>query len=881
MVELKAILDGAERTEIRELLEGLQSASKKNVNFQEIKVSMPSHLEMCFYKVWINSHDCLLLCVCYRPQWHGSEPIIFLKTNLDNILMQNSCQNVIIVGDLNHNIISRSFEDLLDTHGLINHVNFPTHISGSSLDPVLTDMSQGAVTCRNGGAVGTSDHYAVISTVSLSALREDPVERTLWKWEHSNWLEIKRAIADIEWDEVLSGDIDLQVDSFNKILSDLQCTYVPHNNHVTKPTDQPWFGPRCRHQSNLKKAAWRRLKRNPTVRNKVIHKNACDSMKATQKWAIRKWEENLKNKLIDGPEGGRKWWSGIKQQQGLITDDEIPPLEKEDGSYATTSSQKAQLLANFFSEKMKVCNPLKPANKPPRKTNVKLEAIEITQANVLKILKEIDPQKAMGPDKISPHMLSRCAQELAGPLTKLFQKCMHQKKWPKMWKKADVTAVYKKGDRTLASNYRPISLLSCVGKILEKIIASALTQHLTTQKLVSLKQFGYREGMSASDLMLGLTTDWQDALNKGDDIIVVALDIAGAFDKVWHSGLLAKLESYGITGSFLDVCRDYLGDRQLRVVINGYESSYQKIGASVPQGSVLGPILWNIFFNDLLNLVPQAYAYADDCTLSFRCTPLNKNEVIQRVNCTLKNISDWCKKWQVTLATEKTQAIYITKRRIPVNSHLNVDDKTVKFSKEINILGITIDSGLTFTSHLKAVATKAGRKLSIIRRISHILNSNSIKILYSSQVLPVMEYCPLSWNGCPSSYLQKLDSVRDRAQRLIDWKRRLEEAPIILQQLQHRRNVSAMCVFYKVHRMRKEHLQCLRIAEATPVHHNLRNSNSRNLELHIPRSRTDQHLRSFLPKYTRMWNNLVRRTSLVRIGSLQAFKSGVHRWLGS
>ena len=103
-------------------------------------------------------------------------------------------------------------------------------------------------------------------------------------------------------------------------------------------------------------------------------------------------------------------------------------------------------------------------------------------------------------------------------------------------------------------------------------------------------------------------------------VIVVALDIAGAFVKVWHSGLLAKLESNGITGSFLDVCRDYLSDRQLRVVINGYESTYRKIGASVPQGSVLGPIIWKIFFNDLLNLVPQAYAYVDDCTLSFRCT---------------------------------------------------------------------------------------------------------------------------------------------------------------------------------------------------------------------------------------------------------------------
>ena len=201
---------------------GVAVCFKKNITFQEIKVAIPSHLELCFFKIWINSHDCLLLCVCYRPQWQGSEPIMFLKSNLDNILVENSCTNVVIVGDLNQNIISRSFNDLLDTHGLINHVNFPTHISGSSLDPVLTDMTQGAVTCRVGGTVGTSDHYAVVSSISLSALRDDPVERIFWNWEHSNWPEMKRAILNIEWDEVLSGESDLQVERFNEILSDLQ-----------------------------------------------------------------------------------------------------------------------------------------------------------------------------------------------------------------------------------------------------------------------------------------------------------------------------------------------------------------------------------------------------------------------------------------------------------------------------------------------------------------------------------------------------------------------------------------------------------------------------------------------------------------------------------
>ena len=181
-----------------------------------------------------------------------------------------------------------------------------------------------------------------------------------------------------------------------------------------------------------------------------------------------------------GPAGGRKWWSGIKQQQGYITDEEILPLKKEDGSYATNSYQKAEMLAKFFSAKMSARDPIQPAHELPKNASIKLDDIKITQAGVLKTLKQVDPQKAMGSDKISPHMLSMCAEELASPLTKLFQNCLLQKKWPKIWKKADVTAVHKKGDRTSIKNYRPISLLSCVGKILEKILASALTHHLAT-----------------------------------------------------------------------------------------------------------------------------------------------------------------------------------------------------------------------------------------------------------------------------------------------------------------------------------------------------------------------------------------------------------------
>ena len=202
---------------------------------------------------------------------------------------------------------------------------------------------------------------------------------------------------------------------------------------------------------------------------------------------------------------------------------------------------------------------------------------------------------------------------------------------------ARVTPVHKKKDRTDPANYRPISLLSVVSKILERVIAEQMTHHLEEHHLMSTRQYGFRKGRSASDLLLLLTKAWQDSLDSSRPSLVVALDIAGSFDTVWHKGLLAKLEQLGISGHLLALFSSYLQGRSLRVVVNGYTSATYPVEASVPQGSVLGPILWNIYLNDLLQSLPVISAYADDCTLSHS---FNKNEAANVIEATNRQLGD-------------------------------------------------------------------------------------------------------------------------------------------------------------------------------------------------------------------------------------------------
>ncbi|ROT71085.1 hypothetical protein C7M84_010604 [Penaeus vannamei] len=165
---------------------GVAVSFHKSLSVQPLDVVLPSHLEIMFFKIWAQ-HQTVLLCVCYRPQWQGSEPIVFLQTHLDELLQLHTCNHVVIVGDMNQHLVARSFEELLTVHGLFNHVDFPTHISGSSLDPVVSDLPDSVVTCSPLSAVGSSDHMAVLNLIQVTPQRDAAVTRTNWLWGKADW----------------------------------------------------------------------------------------------------------------------------------------------------------------------------------------------------------------------------------------------------------------------------------------------------------------------------------------------------------------------------------------------------------------------------------------------------------------------------------------------------------------------------------------------------------------------------------------------------------------------------------------------------------------------------------------------------------------------
>jgi len=773
---------------------------------------------------------------------------------------------------MNQNIIARTFEDFLTVFGLNNHVNFPTHDSGSSLDPVITDFQDSLVFCYPLGNVGSSDHQAVYTSINIHTSHDEAVTRTTWLWSEGDWLGFRKALESVEWDKILVGSINDQAEKFAAVILEKQIIFIPHRTYTVKPKDQPWFGYQCRTAADIKSRAWNHYKRNPTRRNKQIHSDACKRMKQVQKWAIDRWQEDIKTKLTARSTGSKEWWNLIKQQQGLVEDDSIPPLTKPDGSIAIKSIDKAELLASFFANKMTVPDPDCPPPSVPLRTNARLTTLHTNKCEVEKHLRNIDVKKALGPDNISPYVLRKCASQLAAPLAQLFNTCIDQQLWPKQWKKARVVAVHKKNSRTCVNNYRPISLLSVVGKIYEKIICERLADHLDKHHLLSHKQFGFRKERSTGDLLLKMSSSWNKSLDRREDSYVVALDIAGAFDRVWHAGLISKIKSLGIDGNLLKLISNYLEDRAFHVVVNGCTSNEYQIKASVPQGSVLGPLFWNIYFDDILHLIPEACAYADDCTLNFICHNDDHHTTIKYINETLKSIISWGKKWQVTLAPDKTQLMVISRRPRPPNlPNIKLDGKELDYKSSINILGIQFDQKLSFTEHVKEVAARTARKFACLRRVARFLDDKGCTALYNSQIRSLMEYSPLVWSSCPPTYLHLLDKIQERAQRLVNSKLQNQHS-VQFQSLQHRRNVSGLCVFYKIQQNKPPHLASLHLPTSRPIYNTRYGANNQGYEVQVPFARTEQYKRSFQPYYARLWNRAIMYIDINTCNSLQHFK---------
>ena len=469
--------------------------------------------------------------------------------------------------------------------------------------------------------------------------------------------------------------------------------------------------------------------------------------------AKQSYLQNLGNKVNDPNTSQKSYWKIINKIMNKCRAPRIPPL-LVNNIFILNCREKVKIFNNYFSQQCKTVNNNSMLPNLFFLTDKRIDRLTILNEDIISIIKKINPNKATGSDGISGQMLLLCDDSVILPLKIIFDNILLTSIYPDMWKLADVIPIFKKGDKQSIKNYRPISLLPICGKMFEKIIFNNLYGYLNSNHLITKNQSGFRPGDSTTNQLLYLVNEIHQAFESNGTLEVraVFLDMSKAFDKVWHNGLIFKLKQNGICGSFLTLFENYLKNRKQRVVLNGSCSDYSIIEAGVPQGSVLGPLLFLIYINDLEKNIKSNIKFFADDTMLFSVV---KNPVLSAndLNHDLEVINQWAFQWKMMFNPDPTkqanEVLFSCKNSSPIHPPLTFNGTIVAKVNEQKHLGLILDSKLSFEKHLNEKIIKAKKNIGIIKHISKFLPLKTLDQMYKALVRPHLDYCDIIYHIPP------------------------------------------------------------------------------------------------------------------------------------
>jgi hypothetical protein len=402
---------------------------------------------------------------------------------------------------------------------------------------------------------------------------------------------------------------------------------------------------------------------------------------------------------------------------------------------------------------------LQPINAPP------FDFHPITQTDIDQIIRKLKPKHSTGHDDINTILIKTLHRELCQPLTLIINQMIATSIFPNSLKIAKIKPLYKKGNRHLCENYRPISLLPAISKILEKTILKQLDHHFSTNNLYYKSQYGFRHKHSTEHALLELTDRLLTSMDKNDCPTSIFIDLTKAFDCLNHNILIHKLKHYNLQDKAIALCKNYLTHRQQYITLQNTTSNHLNINTGVPQGSILGPFLFLIYINDLPNSSSSIdfITYADDTTL---ITSLNSNFSTNSLNNELNNVFKWFCTNKLSLNATKTNSItFHTPQRKITPPDLYINSHKIQNVDHTNFLGIIIDKHLSFKPHINKVNTKISQITGILNRLKHQFPQHILLTIYQSLIIPHITYGALTWSK--SHHIHTLIKQQKKAIRTI------------------------------------------------------------------------------------------------------------------
>ena len=549
---------------------------------------------------------------------------------------------------------------------------------------------------------------------------------------------------------------------------------------------------------------------------------------------------------------------------------QIPPLLNENNIEISDDLNKAELFNAYFASVFTVDD----GNLPDFTRNAigNLDTIPLSVNEVLSTLKNLPNKLSRTPDCLPAYLLRRIATGIAYPIYLIFKKSIATGLLPDDWKTALVCPIFKKGKNCKVSNYRPLSQTSYVCKSLEKIVRKAILGLFSPH--LSRFQHGFRSNRSTVSQMLECLSDWTTFLQQGCDTDVIYLDFAKAFDTVSHQKLIFKLETYGITGNALRWISGFLSDRTQRVYIGSEVSSIIPVPSSVPQGTVLGPILFIIFIDDIVDCVPHSNIklFADDVKLYRRIVDVDLDTVSLQFD--LDSIVDWSKKWQLRLSETKCQTLNISNRKNNVQSSYTIENHQLESVSSIRDLGYTVSNNLKFSTHCRLISSKALRTSALIFRVFRSKTFVTLLRAYKVYVRPIVESGTSVWNPHLCKDIDLIEKVQRYFTRRIlkrcnipkmSYTERLDF--LKLETLERRRVRTDLSLCYKI----RNNLIDLDFNQFFEIRDGITRGHS--VKLKVKKSRINARKFFFANRVVNQWNSLTEEQVAAR--SFGAFKNNL------
>ena len=717
--------------------------------------------------------------------------------------------------------------------------------------------------------LGNSDHNQIHFDINVKS--ESKNKQTYKRNFHKgNYKDMRKYLAKLDWNNMLMNKTAIECWNILKYeIESIIDKFVPFQKQ----------GKRCRkkHLSKeairkimLKQTMWRVYRRTRKDEDYAKYKEALNAATTEIRQSKRSYEQKLACNIKND---SKSFYAYVRSKQNV--QDKVGPLEDSAGNIISQGFLMAEDLNGYFSSvftKEDISSlPVADAKFQGAKSDY-LGPLVVTPELVAKKIKAMKDNKSPGVDGIPPKLLMETVEQISIPLARVFNLSLKEGVVPFEWKEANIIPLFKKGSRNKSENYRPVSLTSVICKLLERLIKDHMVDFLVKHKLLNSSQHGFLKARSCLTNMLCFLEEITKWIDVGSPVDIIYLDFQKAFDKVPHQRLLLKLKAHGIGDSITDWIEQWLTDRRQRVVVDGEVSNWKSVLSGVPQGSVLGPILFLIYINDLDDsITSNVLKFADDTKL-FR--KVNTDGDKQHLQNDLDRLVKWSEKWQMLFNLGKCKCIHTGHRNLKVNYRMG--DTVLGTTVKEKDLGVTISADMKVSEQCGIAASKGNQILGLIRRNITYKGKKLIIPLYKAIVRPHLEYCIQAWRPYRKKDIDTLERIQRRATKMIpelrdlSYEERLKECGLTT---------------LETRRLRGDQIEVFKILNGYEnIDRNMffslkKDSRTRGHEVKLVKDqcRLDIRKHSFSQRTINEWNKL--STDCVTASSVNMFKNKVDTYL--